>query len=251
VPPWRALWAERIGAAERWLLPGECLLCHERVAALAGDPLICPLCRARWRRLPRPQCHRCGQPIDAYTECRICPDWPAGFGGVESAVWLDERARPAVHLLKNHGWRRVAVDLASAMASLSPLAGRPALVPIPLGAARLKSRGYNQSAELARAIARRSGLVVASSCLVRIRETGTQTALTPEERDANLRDAFRTRAPVPKRAVLVDDVFTTGATLRSAATALLAGGAEAVSAVTFGRAELPLAAVSRTISLTR
>ena len=91
---------------------------------------------------------------------------------------------------------------------------------------------------------------MAANCLVRIRETGTQTKLTPEEREANLRGAFRTQAPVPKRAVLVDDVFTTGATLRSAAAVLLAGGAETVSAVTFGRAELPLAAVNRMISLT-
>jgi predicted amidophosphoribosyltransferase len=69
--------------------------------------------------------------------------------------------------------------------------------------------------------------------------------LTPEEREANLRGAFEARGTVPPVVTLVDDVFTTGATLVAAAGALLRGGARSVSAVTFGRAEAPLAAVAR------
>jgi ComF family protein len=165
---------------------------------------------------------------------------------VASAVWLDRAARRAVHLLKYEGWRRVAASLAFPVATHPTLAGDPVLIPVPLGAARRRSRGYNQSEELARALGGRCGLPV-SHCLTRNRETRSQTALTPEERAANLRAAFVVRGEVPARVVLVDDVFTTGATLRSAAEALLAAGATRVSAVTFGRAEPPLAAISRTI----
>jgi ComF family protein len=120
-------------------------------------------------------------------------------------------------------------------------------VPIPLGPARERVRGYNQSAKLATALALRTGLRVDLGLLARIRETRSQTTLTPDQRSANLRGAFARRGRLPERIVLVDDVFTTGATLASAAKTLLDGGAESVSAVSFARAELPLAAISRTV----
>jgi len=78
--------------------------------------------------------------------------------------------------------------------------------------------------------------------LRRGKETGTQTALTPEARRANLAGAFAASGPVPTTPVLVDDVFTTGATLAEAAGALLQAGARTVSGVTFARAVRPLAA---------
>ncbi len=238
-----ARWRDVAGAAERWLLPGDCLLCHERDPA---DELVCPVCRSRWHRIPDPLCDRCGQPLDRDTVCRLCPEWPEGFGHVRSAVWLESRARRAVHLLKYDGWWRLADVMARPMVGLASLEPGAVLIPVPLGRARERTRGYNQSAKLAMAVARRAGLSVDDRCLVRSRETPTQTRLTPEERAANLRSAFRAMSP-PAHAVLVDDVFTTGATLVSAAAALLHGGAGRVSAVTFARAEPPLAAINRMV----
>ncbi len=248
MPRWLAGSAEYLRAAERWLLPGHCLLCHERVGRATDDPLVCPLCRSRWVRLPFPQCSRCGQPTDADTECRVCREWPPELAGVASAVWLEPSARKTVHLLKYEGWHRITEAMAGPMATLPPVAGGGLLIPIPLGAARLQTRGYNQSAALARSVGRFAGMPVAETVLARVRDTRTQTRLTPEEREANLRDAFRVAGAVPARVTLVDDVFTTGATLVSAARALLKGGARAVTAVTFARAELPLAAISRITS---
>lgn len=238
-----AHWREAASQAERWFLPGDCLVCHQRDPA---DSLICPLCRSRWPRVPDPVCHRCGQPRDRDLECRVCPDWPDGLTGVRSAVWLDVGARRAVHLLKYEGWWRAAGAMARSMTGLEPLRPGAVLVPIPLGRARERARGYNQSTELARALGALSGLEVRGESLVRHRETPSQTRLTPEERAANLRRAFRARRP-PGHAVLVDDVFTTGATLVSAASALLEAGAGRVSAVTFARAEPPLAAIGRLV----
>ena len=81
---------------------------------------------------------------------------------------------------------------------------------------------------------------VRSELLRRTRETRTQTALTPEERQANLAGAFRCDGARGMAAVLVDDVFTTGATLAAAAAALAAGGAVRVEAITFARALEPV-----------
>lgn len=237
------LWTEALAAlrgAERWLLPAQCLLCGAAVHTAPGDPLICSLCRSRWNPIPDPVCDRCGQPLDRDLECRICEAWPAGFRGVRSAVWLSGTARDAVHALKYHGWRRAAEGMVPVMTKLEPVRNGSVLVPIPLGAARRRERGYNQSAELARALGRLVSLPVDQARLDRRRETARQTGLTPDARRANLVGAFAARAAPGERPVLVDDVFTTGATLRAAAEALLAAGAVEVSAVTFARALRPL-----------
>jgi len=145
-------------------------------------------------------------------------------------VWLEGGAREAVHALKYAGRARVADDLATAMSGMM-LRGweEAALVPVPLGPRRLRQRGYNQSELLAQALGRRWNRPVAE-LLVRARDTPTQTTLTPAARRANVAGAFEVRNAecgvwhggtpgnstfrTPHSAlVLVDDVFTTGATL--------------------------------------
>ena len=236
----------RIGAAlagvERWLLPGACLLCDEPVAEGEDDPLICDLCRLRWRRIPHPVCHRCGQPSFKGLDCRLCAGWPTGLSRVRSAVWLEGSARDAVHQLKYEGWSRAADAMAEAMQGLEPLTGRVSLIPIPLGGRRRRQRGYNQSERIAAALSSRTGAPLLADSLQRVRETRTQTALTPEARQANVAGAFQAGPVAGLELVLVDDVFTTGATLVAAAAVLSAAGASRVEAVTFARAATDLGA---------
>jgi ComF family protein len=228
--------AAALSGAERYLLPPACLLCDQVIPVGEGDALVCGLCRTRWRPVTGPFCHRCGQPAFGDLECRLCPAWPPGLELARSAVWLTGGARDAVHRLKYQGWWRVAESLAEAMRDLEPLTRQVCLIPIPLGAKRLRERGYNQSDCLAIALATRTGLEVRGDVLSRVRETPTQTALTPEGRRGNVAGAFRAAGAAGLACVLVDDVFTTGATLAEAGSALRGAGATRVEAVTFGRA---------------
>jgi ComF family protein len=241
-------------ALERLLLPAECLLCHSLLAERDADRLVCPVCRHRWRPVRPPWCARCGQPEPHFGPCRLCAEWPEALRTVRSAVWLSEGAREAVHALKYGGLPRIAEDLADTMARV-PLEGgdAPVLVPIPLAPRRQRQRGYNQSEALAAALGRRWQFPVARDLLTRVRETATQTALTPETRLANVAGAFAAERDVLGRLtpgrrpgvsrdstfILVDDVFTTGATLAEAARALEQAGARTVLGVTFGRAIIP------------
>ncbi|HEX9610827.1 MAG TPA: ComF family protein [Gemmatimonadales bacterium] len=244
-------------ALAQLLLPAECLVCHGLLAARDAEGIVCPVCRHRWRPVRPPWCERCGQPEPHFGPCRLCADWPSNLRAVRSAVWLADGARAAVHALKYGGLPRIADDLAAAMPSSAfPTDDSSVLVPIPLAPKRLRERGYNQSEALAAALGRRWGVPVARDLLARVRETATQTALTPETRLANVAGAFEARIADcglrientpgksairnPQSAIgLVDDVFTTGATLAEAARALQQAGAHTVFGVTFGRAIIP------------
>jgi predicted amidophosphoribosyltransferase len=241
-----------LSALEQLLLPAECLVCRALLPFARAHTLICPVCRLRFRPVVPPWCERCGQPGPHFGPCRLCARWPGALRTARSAVWLGDAARAAVHALKYRGFSRLAEDLADVMVRLLPApdAGT-VLVPVPLGPRRRRTRGYNQSECVARALGRRWDRPVAPDLVVRRRETASQTALTPEAREANVAGAFgvtqgssggltaergsEVQAP-GLTYMLVDDVLTTGVSLAAAARALERTGTVAVSAVTFGRA---------------
>jgi ComF family protein len=233
-----AAWVDAAARLERWLLPPECSACLLPMP-VESDALVCDVCRARWRSIDPPICRRCGESTPLRLECRVCADWPPDFGPVRSAVRLDPGVRHLVHRFKYQGWWRLADSFAPRMVLLLRDLGDGDLVPVPLSRRRRRVRGYNQAEALATALGKLSGLPVRPGRLHRLRDTPTQTRLTPERRRANLAEAFDARDS-SRPAILVDDVFTTGATLCSAAATLLDRGADQVAAVTFARAELPL-----------
>jgi ComF family protein len=156
-----------------------------------------------------------------------------------------EPASGIVHALKYEGWAKVADEIAARMARLSwPLdvvEERAAVVPVPLASARKRQRGYNQSALIAGALGRRWRIPVWEHAVVRIRETESQTRLTPEQRLDNVAGSFGMASEGSEKLrgthiVLVDDVVTTAATLNACAKALYDAGARIISYVTFGRA---------------
>ena len=212
------------------------------------EGVVCGTCWSRLPHLPKPWCARCGhpRPVAAESDCAVCRLLDARCTAARSVCWVPHaQSTPLLAALKYQGWWAVA----DAMAERMVRTGRdllrddatPCFVPVPLAPSRLRERGYNQSAHLAQALARRSRGTMLDHALVRVRTTVSQTQLTPAERRANVHDAFavpaQRRAAIRGRSlVLVDDVLTTGATLNACAAALLESGASDIRYWTFGRA---------------
>lgn len=231
------------------LLPPTCLACSEPIRAGDDARLVCRLCRTRLRRLPWPQCERCGAPLlrtgrEGASQCLECVGWPVAIRAARSAVLLAPPADTIVHQLKYRGWRALAGPVAECMASI--VLPRDAdeeahlCVPVPTTAERLRTRGYNQAACIAEGYARLTGRTV-EALLERGRARDTQTHLQPAARAANVAGAFRVRPGADAllhgaHVLLIDDVLTTGATIAECATTLVAAGARCVTAVTFARA---------------
>jgi len=234
------------------LYPPVCLVCD---TPTASPDTLCATCFARLRPITEPLCPRLGIPFAVpLGEGALSAEAlaaPPPFGRARAAVVYNETAGLLVSRLK-YGDRP---ELAQFCARLMAGAGRqlwdgnPILVPVPLHGSRQRLRRYNQSTELATALARLTGLGCDPNLVRRIRRTRQQVGLSGDGRSHNVAGAF---APHPdllsrlggRRIILVDDVYTTGATVKAVTRALLRAGAETVDVVTFARvvigAELPI-----------
>jgi ComF family protein len=221
------------------LFPAICPACELR----SNDPAQRPFCAGCWGRLPLldgPACGGCGRPFPGLgaAPCAACQASPTPFAFAGAVAAYDGGLRRAIHALKYARRAAVAAPLGRLLAERGPgrLPAPPgvlvdAVVPVPLHAARLAERGFNQAELLAAACARRWALPLERRALRRVRATAPQAALDAPARRANLRDAFAVGRPAcvaGRRLLLVDDVLTTGATAAAAATALRAAGAAAV-----------------------
>lgn len=191
--------------------------------------------------LAPPLCPHCGAPHSAPRLCDKCSSKPTSIRAVRSVAYFEGRLRNAIHRLKYRRDQGLADALAEPLARLlAQLDWRPAaLIPVPLSAARLAGRGYNQAELIARGLSDLAGIPLETRWLGRIRDTQSQTELNARERRQNVAGAFSALPPngfFGARIALVDDVHTTGATLEACATAVMAAGAEGVWALTVARA---------------
>ena len=241
----RAALARLAGAAVDLVYPPACLAC--RKATAQGDAL-CGACWGGIRFIERPFCERTGTPfpLDLGAEGLVSPDViadPPVYARARAVARFEEGpVRRLAHQLK-YGDRR---DLAGPMGAWMARAGDDLLVeadlliPVPLHRLRLAARRFNQSALLAHAISRRSGVPVNVDALHRRKATPPQVGLTRSQRAANVQGAFhvapeRALAVEGRAVVLVDDVLTSGATINAAARALLRAGARRVDVLVFAR----------------
>lgn len=224
-----------------------CLACSGPIHSRASVRGVCVACWARMRPLPFPRCDRCWTPRRLTTpsvglECSECPSLRPAVRGLRSAFLLHGPARAIVHALKYRGWHSVAHSMAERMAAVPMPAEAEEIryvVPVPLAPVRRRQRGYNQAALLAAGIATARGWELREDVLRRTRSDGSQTTLHPGERRANVADVFRVHDDTSidaEHLLLVDDVWTTGATALACADALLSAGARAVTVLTFARA---------------
>ena len=226
----------------RWRPPSLCAVCHDW-----GRQRVCDTCLDRFAA-PAARCRRCAIEVpDDVAVCGRCLTAPPAF---ERTVAALHYAYPWDGLLLRFKFG-AGLDLARVLAGLLAQCvqasgdARPSLVlPVPLGAQRLRERGYNQAWELARRVAVQAGCNADARLLLRVRDAPHQLALPADRRAANVRGAFAVeplrRAELQGRTIaLVDDVMTTGATADEAAKVLLAAGAASVDVWVLARTPAP------------
>jgi competence protein ComFC len=199
-----------------------CLECQERVVALEG--ILCDVC---------------GLPQDRSGICDLCLADRPHFHSLRAWTAFEPPVRQALHKLKYRHDISMGDALAANMAGFVKNLGWDVemIVPIPLGRERLRERGYNQVAMIAKPLSMALDVRYAPRELMRSKETRSQVGLTREERRKNVSDVFRAGTGVSGKTVLImDDVSTTGSTLSSGARTLYAAGAKDVYALTVARA---------------
>jgi ComF family protein len=217
------------------LFPQRCIGCQRE------GQLLCCACSGAAHRPQPPLCQHCGLPMaDGSSLCHACRTHPLKMNGLRSIFYFEGVIRQSIHQFKYSNLQALAMPLALLMRDYLetvPCLGE-VLVPVPLHQRRLRERGYNQSALLARELGRLVNLPVLEGSLLRQRDTPPQArTISAEERRYNVAEAFacadlRLKG---KKVILIDDVATTGATLEAAAKALRNAGTSSVWALTLAR----------------
>lgn len=230
-----------------FLLPTSCASCRSPV----GDsdvPFFCSACWSDFSPMRGPVCPRCGSLFDspetlAHSPTHLCGacrrDLPY-YDQSLSVGYFEGTLREAVHVFKYRPCRSLGTPLARWMAeNVHVEPGIEIVMPVPLHTTRLRERGFNQALLLAHGVCEAHGICLSYDNLARVRPTRPQVLLSSEERVANVAGAFALRRPhevAGKNVLLIDDVFTTGATLNECARVLKESGALRVMTLTLARA---------------
>lgn len=203
---------------------GSCFLCKGK-----ADALLCAACDAD---LPRPGaelCPRCALASPAGAVCGRCLTQPPSYDATHAALVYGFPADVLIQALKFRGELALAPFLGDILLKCISIDGVACIVPVPLSAQRLRSRGYNQALEIARRVSSATGTRLAPELCERSRDTATQMDLPLAERAKNVRGAFHCPGIIGGATVAVlDDVMTTGATLDEMAATLKRAGAARV-----------------------
>jgi predicted amidophosphoribosyltransferase len=212
------------------VLPQRCVVCRQ------GGHQLCDACARKLPRIRPPLCARCGAPTAWPVErCRECAGQALAFARARAAVAYDAAVRAFVSAWKERGLRRLAALAAAVVVDTLPRPSRASITFVPPDGERSLRRGHHPAERLAVELAALWDLPV-EPLLGRTRRVPHQRGLPLVERRRNVRGAFRPLGRAPPTVVLVDDVYTSGATVGAAASALRRVGARRVEVVTFARA---------------
>jgi ComF family protein len=212
------------------VFPRRCVVCG------GGGETLCAECDHALRRLAGTICERCGAPTAWPVErCRECSGRRLAFVHARAAVAYDDGAKRLVGSWKERGQRSLARIAAEIVDGVVPRPDAYTITFVPADHDRVLMRGHNPAQRLAAELGIRWQLPVLS-LLLRAPGVAPQRGLSLADRRRNVRGVFQATGTAPRAVVLVDDVYTSGATASAAATALRRAGARRVEVVTFARA---------------
>lgn len=195
-----------------WFFFQSCFLCGD-----ASTQALCKSCLADLPYHPFLCCPRCARPVQHRSmECKDCQHSPPPFFRTQAIFSYDYPVDKLIHAAKFQSNFALLKLLGNLMSTHLNFKKRPdVLIPVPLHIKRLRERGYNQSLELAKYIAKNTGLLIDYTVCERCRDTPPQSSLPAKQRRVNLKDAFRVSFIQPhwQHIALVDDVMTTGTTV--------------------------------------
>jgi ComF family protein len=238
---WVRLASQIARSTAELMLPSHCVACNEALPLTDRHASCCNRC---WNDLPalEASCRGCAAPLPVEDQqlCIACGDepWPTEW----TASWGNYRGglERLLHAFKFERHDFLDEELGTLLAALYTRRGDldfDCAVPIPMHPRKVRARGYNQAELLARRVSSATGLEFLPALLQKTSDNATQSLLPREERAKNVRRVFRAHPSVKDRAVLlVDDICTTGETIRAASGVLLAAGARRVAAITVARA---------------
>ncbi len=217
------------------LFPEICPVCQNPAKDHKTAP-VCPECWQSIKPYTGPKCRKCGRPLssDASIICGDCLQDEPAFESAGSFGLYEGALRKAINLLKYHNAIRLSKPLSDILLQIE-IPGVDAVLPVPLFNKRLRQREFNQSALIAKYSAKRLGSILVLDSLVKIRDTKPQVGLRADERRKNLKNSFGTQnknAVEGKDILLIDDVSTTGTTIRECSRVLKKAGAGNIHVLT-------------------
>ncbi|MCK5286929.1 MAG: ComF family protein [Thermodesulfovibrionia bacterium] len=217
------------------LFPEVCPVCRQ--------PSTChktaPICRDCWEGIAPyrgPLCRTCGKPLvsEESINCGDCLKEEPAFTWARSYGLYEGTLRVAVNLFKYYRIKRLSLPLSEMVCKIT-IPRADVIIPVPLFKKKIRQREFNQSALLAKHFSDNTGAALILNCISRDKETMPQVGLNARERRKNVRNAFRITNEhliEDKNVILVDDVFTTGATMRECSKMLKKAGAGNIYGVT-------------------
>ncbi len=210
-----------------FLYPAQCRVC-ERDIGLETVPYLCNACWNDIQLIKPPWCIMCGFPLSFLNPpvetCDECARKPPRYGKLRTIALYGGALRQVIHLLKFEKRTTLAKPLIQFMIENLPtdcrIADYDVILPIPIHKNRLRERGFNQATLLAKGIAKTTDVLLVTDAFIRNKDTQQQSRLVGKKaRQENISEAFQIRKPEVirgKRLLLIDDVFTTGATVHEA-----------------------------------